>query len=157
MATEIERKFLVEGDSWREHAMGTDIRQGYLCAEPERSVRIRRAGDQAWLTIKGATEGISRLEHEYPIPAEDADELLEICLPGKISKTRYRVNVGSHLWEIDEFYGDNAGLLVAEIELTSPDESFEKPGWLGKEVSDDARYYNASLIRHPYCRWKADA
>lgn len=157
MATEIERKFLVTSDSWRKSARGTRFQQGYLSTDPQRSVRVRIAGEQAWLTIKGQTEGISRAEFEYPVPPGDATELMDLCLPAVISKTRYRVTVGQHVWEVDEFHGDNDGLVVAEIELGSVDESFERPDWLGEEVSHDPRYFNASLTSHPFCRWgKAD-
>jgi CYTH domain-containing protein len=156
MAIEIERKFLVRGDDWRSGAVGTDYRQGYLAIEPQCSVRVRLAGDGAWLTIKGASAGLVRPEFEYPVPRDDAEALLDLCLPGVISKTRYVLTHGRHRWEIDEFHGDNAGLFLAEIELESEDEAFDKPDWLGEEVSHDARYYNAALSSRPYCQWKND-
>ena len=156
MATEIERKFLVTGDNWRNQAHGVLIKQGYLCADVQRAVRVRRTGTHAWLTIKGGGEGISRLEYEYPVPLQDADDLLALCLPGVISKTRYTLDVAGHRWEIDEFHEANAGLVLAEIELDRIDEPFERPEWVGAEVSDDARYYNASLISNPYSAWRSD-
>ena len=156
MAIEIERKFLVRGDSWRAGAVGTDYQQGYLSIAPQCSVRVRVADVQAWLTIKGASEGLTRQEFEYPLPRDDAQALLGLCLPGIISKTRYLLTHGKHRWEIDEFHGDNAGLLLAEIELEHEDEAFQKPEWLGEEVSDDPRYYNAALSARPYCQWKDD-
>jgi adenylate cyclase len=154
MATEIERKFLVVDDSWNFGVIGTRYQQGYLSVGPGPSVRVRLAGDQAWLTIKGHTQGFTRLEFEYPIPVEDARELLPLCLSGMISKTRYRVDVSGHSWEIDVFDGDNAGLVIAEIELQDEQEAFAKPAWLGREVTGEARYYNASLSQNPYCNWK---
>jgi CYTH domain-containing protein len=154
MGIEIERKFLVHGDSWREGATGTRYQQGYLAVNPNCSVRVRLGGERAWLTIKGGREGLSREEFEYPLPLADAEALLALCLPGVISKTRYVVTQGKHRWEIDEFHGDNEGLLLAEIELEHEDETFDRPGWLGEEVSNDVRYYNAALSATPYCRWK---
>jgi adenylate cyclase len=154
MGTEIERKFLVEGDRWRPGPGGLRIRQGYLSADPERSVRIRLAGDEAWLTVKGASTGYQRVEFEYPIPTQDALQLLdELCLRPVIDKTRHEVRYGAHRWEIDEFHGANEGLVIAEIELTTEDEHFERPPWLGAEVSDDPRYYNVNLARQPFNRW----
>jgi adenylate cyclase len=154
VAIEIERKFLVGDDSWRAGAVGTDYRQGYLAILPHCSVRVRVADDRAWLTVKSGASGLSRLEYEYPVPRRDAEGLLELSEPVVISKTRYLLNCGGHRWEIDEFHGDNEGLVVAEIELTREDEVFEKPGWLGREVTDDVRYYNASLSHRPYRLWK---
>lgn len=154
MAVEIERKFLVVNDSWRKNATSTHFQQGYLSTDPGRSVRVRIAGEQAWLTIKGKTEGVSRAEFEYPIPVGDANELLALCLPTIISKTRHRVLVGNHYWEVDEFHDDNDGLVVAEIELNTAEEDFERPDWLGEEVSRDDRYYNASLSCKPFCQWQ---
>lgn len=157
MAIEIERKFLVRDDSWRNGAVGTEYRQGYLAALPHCSVRVRVADGQAWLTIKSGDSGPRRQEYEYPVPMDDADGLLALCQPAMISKTRYLVPCGAHRWEIDEFHGENSGLVVAEIELADEDESFEKPRWLGKEVSDDVRYYNAALSSRPYRLWKHEA
>jgi adenylate cyclase len=150
MSMEIERKFLVRGDAWRTGADGTRTRQGYLSLARERTVRIRATEKQAWLTIKGVTRGISRVEFEYAIPAADAQHLLdELCLQPLIEKTRYAVRYGGHLWDIDEFHGANQGLIVAEIELGSETEVFERPPWLGDEVSGDPRYFNSSLVRNP--------
>lgn len=155
MATEIERKFLVSDESWREVAdKGTVIVQGYLCAERDRTVRVRLTGGNARLTIKGAGEGIARSEYEYDIPGRDAREMLDrLCVGTSIAKTRYRVAHFGHIWEVDVFEGANAGLVLAEIELGSTDESFELPDWAGAEVSEDERYYNAYLSRHPFTQW----
>lgn len=157
MPIEIERKFLLNNDNWRKGASGTDYRQGYLSVDPQRSVRIRLNGEQAWLSIKGAAEGIARPEFEYPIPFADAEAIIDLCLPSVIEKTRYVIKLGRHSWEIDEFHGANEGLLLAEIELEHADEAFEKPDWLGEEVTHDPRYYNAALSANPYGRWKTDA
>ncbi len=152
---EIERKFLVVGEGWKVAEAGTDLRQGYLCSDVERNVRVRLAGGKARLTIKGRAEGITRAEYEYDIPLDDARELLDtLCQRPLIEKTRYRIPLGEHTWEVDEFHGDNAGLVVAEVELGSADESFERPAWLGTEVSDDPRYLNANLARTPYSAWR---
>lgn len=158
MAREIERKFLTTGTTWKAGATGVRIRQGYLSTTPERTVRVRTEGAHAVLTIKGLTVGVSRREYEYTIPRPDADEMLdELCERPLIDKTRYRVPGGDgHTWEVDEFHGDNAGLTLAEIELASPDTPFARPDWLGREVSDDPRYFNANLIAHPYRHWPAD-
>lgn len=159
MAREIERKFLVDPERWRPGpAGGVRMRQGYLSLDPARIVRVRRAGDRGALTIKGKTVGIARSEYEYPIPAEDADALLdELCHRPLIDKIRYREWWRGHLWEVDVFDGENFGLVVAEVELKSADESVDLPPWAGREVSADPRYTNASLSRHPYSRWGADA
>jgi CYTH domain-containing protein len=156
MPLEIERKFLLKNDTWREGATGTDYKQGYLSVDPQRSVRVRLSGQQGWLTVKGASEGIARLEFDYPIPRADAEALLDLCLPTVIEKTRYIIKLGKHRWEIDEFHGANEGLLMAEIELNHADEAFEQPEWLGEEVTHDPRYYNATLSNNPYCRWKTE-
>lgn len=154
MATEIERKFLLANEQWRVGATGRRYRQGYLSTEKSRVVRVRTIDRDAFLTIKGATQGVSRLEFEYPIPFEDAEVMLEqLCERPIIDKTRYRIPHGAHVWEVDEFHGVNAGLVVAEIELASEDETFERPEWLGEEVSADPRYFNANLIAHPYRDW----
>lgn len=157
MAIEIERKFLLKNQQWRMVAgSGCLIRQGYLSDQPERTVRVRVAGDQAWLTIKGKTQGVARLELEYPIPVIEAMQLLDqLCLTPLIEKYRYRIAQGELVWEIDEFLGENAGLVVAEIELTAADQQFERPDWLGDEVSDDSRYFNSALIRQPFSSWLA--
>lgn len=152
MAIEIERKFLVQGEAWRS-ATPERLSQGYLSRDPARTVRVRVAGDTAWLTIKGKSEGIARAEFEYPIPLADAQALLALCEGPLIDKFRHRTEHAGHVWEVDEFLGDNAGLVLAEIELGSADERFETPPWLGTEVSDDPRYFNSALSRHPYTRW----
>ena len=153
MAAEIERKFLVLDDSWRSADSGTKMAQGYLSLDPDRTVRVRVAGENAWLTIKGRTKGITRAEFEYPIPLEDAEAMLAICLPSVIDKTRHRVLHAGHLWEIDVFHGENAGLTVAEVELTTENEALELPHWAGEEVSGDARYFNSYLAAHPFQSW----
>ncbi len=155
MGTEIERKFLVATRDWRDAAVSrTRIRQGFLSTEPERTVRVRLTNDTAELTIKGITVDAQRAEYEYSIPPADAAEMLDgICKPGLIEKTRYRVPHAGHIWEVDVFQGANAGLIVAEIELASADEAFELPDWIGEEVTGDPRYYNASLVHHPYPDW----
>lgn len=155
MATEIERKFLLASDDWRrEVTEHTDLVQGYLSRGKNSAIRVRIKGEQAHLNIKHTVDGIHRLEYEYPIPIGDAREMLErVALRPLIDKTRHHVRRGRHLWEIDEFHGDNAGLVVAEVELSAADEDFERPDWLGKEVSDDARYYNSNLSEHPYSKW----
>ncbi|MCF6217178.1 MAG: CYTH domain-containing protein [Gammaproteobacteria bacterium] len=155
MAQEIERKFLIVNDRWRDNAgPGLSIRQGYLGDAKHASVRVRIEGEQANINIKGVTLGISRTEYEYPIPRDEALEMLNnLCQKPLIEKHRYQVKVGDHLWEVDLFEGDNAGLRVAEVELESEDQPFEKPPWVGDEVSDDARYYNVCLVNHPYKDW----
>ena len=154
MALEIERKFKVANDSWRDSVTrSTSLRQGYLSTKPEATVRVRLENGVGTLTIKSKTRGISRSEFEYDIPNSEATQLLQLCEGPLIEKIRHLVIIGEHTWEIDEFSGDNQGLIIAEIELSSEDESFEKPAWLSKEVSDDARYYNSSLVNHPYSQW----
>lgn len=156
MATEIERKFLLKDEGWRKDAdQGTRFRQGYLIGAERASVRVRIEGERANLNIKSATLGIHRQEYEYPIPLAEAEELLDtLCEQPQIAKTRYHVQYCSHLWEVDVFEGDNAGLVVAEVELTSEDEPFDMPPWAGEEVSHDTRYYNVCLVKHPYCEWR---
>ncbi|PIE90899.1 MAG: adenylate cyclase [Acidobacteria bacterium] len=153
MGKEIERKFLVKSDTWRELARGVHYCQGYLSSVKERTVRVRTIEDKGFLTIKGISTGISRLEYEYPIPVEDARALLNICEKPLIEKSRYKIEHGGLVWEVDEFYGDNAGLILAEVELESEDQAYEKPDWIGEEVSSDPRYYNANLIKEPYTSW----
>jgi adenylate cyclase len=156
MATEIERKFLVNGRAWRQGA-GVAYCQGYLNRDPERTVRVRIAGDRAFLTIKGSAKGakgISRPEFEYEIPVSDAEQLLPLCDGHLIQKVRYIVTHGGNTWEVDEFHGDNEGLVIAEIELASEDQPFERPGWVGQEVSDDPRYFNANLVADPFVNWQ---
>lgn len=157
MATEIERKFLVSDDSWRNDADdGTLYRQGYLSSGGSCAIRVRVAGTRAYLSIKSASSGISRAEFDYTIPLADAESILnDLCIRPPIEKTRYLVRYGEHVWEIDVFAGANAGLVLAEVELKHEDERFEHPVWVGKEVSEDERYYNAYLAEHPYRHWKA--
>ncbi|WP_317204888.1 CYTH domain-containing protein [Janthinobacterium sp.] len=154
MGVEIERKFLPRGDAWRALGEPVLLRQGYLSSQRERVVRVRIEGGQATLTIKGASVGARRGEWEYPIPLADAEELLDgLCEQPLVEKYRRRIDYAGMVWEVDEFLGVNAGLVVAEIELESEEQAFEKPDWVGEEVSDDARYFNANLIKHPYSRW----
>lgn len=155
MALEIERKFLIRNEDWRLAATNPQrLRQGYLNNEKLCSVRVRTSEDRAWLNIKGATVGAQRQEFEYEIPLKEANELLDtLCKKPLIEKVRHHLHVGAHTWEIDVFEGDNAGLVVAEIELDHPDEPFAKPAWVGEEVTMDVRYYNTSLCRHPFKDW----
>ena len=155
MAQEIERKFLVKGNFKPEVFKSTRIMQGYLSSVPERTVRVRINGEQGFLTFKGKGNhsGIRRYEWEKEIPLNEAEELLQLCEPGIINKTRYLVKAGEHTFEVDEFHGENEGLVIAEVELKSENENFIKPAWLDKEVTGDDRYYNAMLTKHPYTRW----
>jgi CYTH domain-containing protein len=155
MALEIERKFLIEKDLWYavKKPAGTDIIQAYLVNEPGKIIRIRVTESDAFITIKGPTEKATRYEFEYPISREDTLKMMELFTVNKIEKIRYKIEYHDHLWEIDEFYGANDGLVIAEIELTSPDEPFDKPSWLGEEVTEDHRYYNSYLSEHPYTEW----
>lgn len=155
MALEIERKFLVKSDAWKASAdAGTHFSQGYLCDSGPGSVRVRVEGDRANINIKSATIAMQRHEFEYEIPLQDAEEMLaRICIKPIIEKTRYLIESGMHTWEVDVFHGDNAGLVVAEIELTHADQAFIRPGWLGEEVTDDRRYYNVCLVKHPFKDW----
>lgn len=156
MAQEIERKFLVTSPAFKTGASKkTRVTQGYLSSVPERTVRVRIKGTAGFITIKGIGNGsgASRYEWEKEIPVTEVEELLKICEPGVIDKTRYEVKAGKHTYEIDEFYGENEGLTVAEVELESEQEQFDKPGWLGQEVTGDARYYNSMLMKHPYKKW----
>ena len=161
MAIEIERKFLLQNDSWRSRvARAERMAQGYLNdaaalreGRQNSSVRVRISGDTAWLNLKSRELGASRQEFEYAIPLADADALLALCVGGRIEKLRHYVEHGDHLWEIDEFLGDNAGLVVAEIELASEDETFQRPEWLGLEVTDHVRYFNVSLAERSYLKW----
>ncbi|RYZ68751.1 MAG: CYTH domain-containing protein [Proteobacteria bacterium] len=156
MAMEIERKFLVVGDGWRVGAKGVSYRQGYIRTENKTTVRVRIAGERGFLTLKGKSNasGLSREEFEYEIPKADAKAMLaSMCGPEQVEKTRYRVKVGGHTWEVDEFHGENEGLIVAEIELQAEEETFEKPDWAGKEVSDDRRYGNSNLGKTPFKTW----
>lgn len=147
---------MVNGDFKSDAFKATRITQGYLSSVPERTVRVRVKGDKGFITIKGIgnASGASRFEWEKEIPVEDVKALLEICEPGVIDKTRYLVKVGTHTFEVDEFYGDNEGLTVAEVELLDENEAFDKPSWLGEEVTGDAKYYNSMLMKNPYKNWK---
>jgi adenylate cyclase len=157
MGTEIERKFLVNSNRWRDEvADSRSFRQGYLSRGTGSAIRVRVQEGRAELNIKSTRDGIHRLEFEYQIPLEDAEELLaQVALRSLIEKTRHLVRRGDHVWEIDEFFGANAGLIVAEIELNSADEAFDRPEWLGREVSADPRYYNSSLSERPFCTWSS--
>jgi CYTH domain-containing protein len=153
---EIERKFLVKNDDYKRQAYSSSrICQGYICSGHGRTVRVRIRGDRGYLTIKGPSnvDGISRYEFEKEITLEEAEELMKLCEPGLIDKTRYLVKSGNHTFEVDEFYGDNEGLVMAEVELQSEDEPFEKPDFIGKEVTGDRRYYNGHLRTYPYKLW----
>ena len=152
MATEIERKFLVEGDFLSEATSKTRIVQGYICSEKGRTVRVRIRGDKGYLTVKGAasSSGLSRYEFEREVPLEDAEQMLRLCEQESINKERYLVPYKGHTWEVDVFHGHNEGLILAEIELSREDEPFERPSWLGKEVTGDRRYYNSVLMRTPF-------
>lgn len=155
MAQEIERKFLTTSEAWRDQVSSSQrMTQGYLQRGQDTAIRVRIAGERAWLNIKKNIDGVHRLEYEYAIPLRDAESIMEqVALPPVIDKTRHLVPIGRHTWEIDEFHGDNAGLVVAEIELDHADEAFERPAWLGEEVSTDRRYFNASLSERPYSSW----
>lgn len=156
---EIERKFLVRNDDYKRQAYDSSrVCQGYICSGRGRTVRVRIRDQRGFLTIKGPSniDGISRYEFEKEITFEEATELMKLCEPGRIDKTRYLVKSGNHTFEVDEFYGDNEGLVIAEVELQSEDESFEKPDFIGKEVTGDRRYYNAHLTKTPYCVWRED-
>ncbi|WP_456386377.1 CYTH domain-containing protein [Desulfolithobacter sp.] len=156
MGLEIERKFLVRGDTWRNESDGIPYRQGYLCLDRERTVRVRTIDEQqGFVTIKGASAGVTRMEFEYSIPVQDALTMLDnLCEKPLIEKKRYTIMDNGHTWEVDEFFGENQGLIIAEIELTSEDQEFSKPDWVGEEVTGDPRYFNSSLIRAPYATWK---
>ncbi len=155
MGIEIERKFLVKNTGWQDESdAGQELVQGYMVGGVKSSVRVRIEGDRAFLNIKSATLGVTRMEYEYPIPVSDAREMLvNLCDKPLIEKNRYLVHKNGLVWEIDVFKGDNAGLVVAEVELQSQDQTFEKPEWLGEEVSHDPRYYNVNLTKHPFKDW----
>lgn len=155
MAKEIERKFLVKSLEWKEQTEGILYRQGYLSSLKERTVRIRTINEKAFITIKGITVGVSRLEFEYEIPFADAKQILnELVEKPIIEKYRYKLKQGDLMWEIDEFLGENEGLIVAEVELKDAQQTFVKPAWLGEEVSSDPRYYNSNLVLNPYKSWR---
>jgi adenylate cyclase len=154
MGQEIERKFLVKGTDWKAQAAGTLYRQGYLSSVKERTVRVRIAGEKGSLTIKGVSKGVTRTEFEYGIPVDEAAAMLDgLCERPLIEKTRYVAESGGYTWEIDEFHGDNDGLIVAEVELQSPDEKPPLPEWVGEEVSSDPRYFNSNLVKKPFKIW----
>jgi CYTH domain-containing protein len=155
MGEEIERKFLVRDGSWRDLAhKSTRLRQGYLCTDPDRTVRVRTAGNRGFLTIKGKMVNLARAEYEYPLPADDANEILDrLSLRPLIEKTRYLIDHAGLTWEVDEFAGENQGLIVAEVELVDAEQSITLPDWVAEEVSGDKRYLNANLIAHPYSQW----
>ena len=163
MGIEIERKFLVTGAGWRDHVVrSVRMAQAYINdmaalreARQNASVRVRIAGDAAFLNLKSREAGHTRQEFDYPIPVADAEALLALCVGGRIDKLRHYVHHAGHTWEVDEFAGDNAGLVVAELELASADEEFERPAWLGREVTDETRWYNLALAERPYSRWNA--
>ena len=164
MGIEIERKFLVAGEGWRDAAVkSVRMAQGYINdmaalreGRQNASVRVRIAGDAAFLNLKSRELGSTRQEFDYPIPVADAEALLALCVGGRIDKVRHYVQHAGHTWEVDEFAGDNAGLVVAELELGSADEAFERPSWLGREVTEELRYYNLALAERPYSRWRAE-
>lgn len=155
MGTEIERKFLIGDDSWQAAAdAGKVIRQGYLTTDPDRTVRVRRKGERGFLTIKGRSTGASRAEFEWEIPVDEADAMLDtLAMRPLIEKTRYTIQHAGHEWELDVFVGDNAGLVLAEVELESEDEAVTIPSWAATEVTDDTRYYNAALVKAPFTTW----
>ena len=156
MAQEIERKFLVKDSSFKELAFSSSrIAQGYICSSRGRTVRVRIRDEKGYLTIKGPAgeNGLSRYEWEKEIPLDEAQELMKLCAPGMIDKTRYLVQSGNHVFEVDEFYGENEGLVVAEVELSSENESFKKPDFIGEEVTGIAKYYNSFLMKFPYTKW----
>ncbi len=156
MNQEIEHKYLVRKDLWYavHKPLGVNIRQGYLHTDPGKNIRIRTTGTDAFLTIKGPSANATRAEYEYPIPPGEADELLQLCTAPVIEKVRYRMEVAGKTWEVDEFFGENEGLILAEIELTFTEEKYDIPAWVGEEVTNDPRYYNAYLAEHPYSGWK---
>ncbi len=155
MAIEIEKKFLLKNEGWKALGSGVAYRQGYISVSKEHTVRVRIAGEKGFLTIKGGQVGAGRLEFEYAVPPAEAEIMLEqLCIKPLIEKNRYQITYRGSLWEVDEFFGDNQGLVVAEIELRSEDQPFDKPDWIGLEVTGDPRYYNASLISYPYSAWR---
>jgi len=154
MAIEIERKFLVIGDSWRSLAEGQVYRQGYIPTQDKTTVRIRVVGSQGYLTIKGQSTGMTRAEYEYPIPVTDAETILQtLCQPPLIEKIRYCIPIENVIWEVDEFTGENQGLVLAEVELEEEQQTVNLPDWIGVEVTQDARYYNVNLAQYPYKQW----
>jgi CYTH domain-containing protein len=157
MGIEIERKFLLKNDDWRKLGKGELYRQGYLSTDIERTVRIRTIGKKGYLTIKGITQNTQREEFEYDIPFEDANWMLDVlCKRPLIEKTRYKISVKDLIWEVDEFFGENKGLIIAEVELRDANQSLAIPEWIGREVTEDPAYYNASLVEYPYSKWKTN-
>ncbi len=155
MAIEIERKYLVEGNQWREGAVGSEFRQGYLSTVKERTVRVRVVGDRGYLTVKGITIDATRTEFEYEIPVAEASKMLDdLCEQPIIEKYRYLIGWEGLTWEIDEFLGANEGLIVAEVELEDAEQAISLPPWAGEDVTDDPRYFNSNLIAHPYSTWE---
>jgi len=155
MAKEVEKKFLIKSFEWKREATGVPYRQGYLSTVKERVVRVRTVGDKGFLTIKGVTVGVSRSEFEYEIPAVDANAMLDnLCERPLIEKNRYKISHAGMLWEIDEFFGENDGLIVAEVELQDEHQQLSLPPWVGNEISGDPRYFNSNLIKNPYSKWK---
>lgn len=150
---EIERKFLIHKDLWKPGENGVEIRQGYLCVHPERVVRVRIAGEKAYITIKGKASGLARPEFEYEIPKNEAEVLIKMCLDFPIEKIRFKEKIDSLTWEIDVFKGANSGLIMAEVELTSEDQKVFLPDWIAEEVSNDFRYFNSWLSEHPFTKW----
>jgi len=155
MGIEIERKFLVKGQAWRSLGTGTLLQQGYLSRQGQATVRVRIAGECAFLTVKSKVQNLTRQEFEYPIPLVDAQAMLPLCYPSIIEKTRYKILLKEMLWEVDEFAGTNQGLVLAEVELTSADQVITLPDWIDKEVSADPRYFNSYLAAHPYSTWSS--
>ena len=154
MGKEIERKFLVKDDTFKTLAQGTSYRQGYLNSQKERVVRVRTIADKGFLTVKGITTGATRVEYEYEIPVKDAEAMLdELCQKPLIEKNRYKIKQGNFIWEVDEFFGENQGLICAEVELESEAQSYDKPEWIGEEVTGDPKYFNSNLIQNPYKNW----
>ncbi len=158
MGQEIERKYLVNHSKWKQLSKpeGEKYRQGYLLTDPNKTIRVRQAGSKGFLTIKGPSVGASRLEYEYEIPFKEAEELLGHFSTSELSKIRYKLPIGDKVWEVDEFLGDNAGLIVAEIELESGDEEFDVPDWISEEVTTKQEYYNSNLTTDPYKNWKLE-
>lgn len=154
MNLEIERKFLLKDRSWKAGNTGIHYKQAYLNEPGGNTVRVRIEGEEAKLTIKSKSVGFSRQEFEYDIPMSDAEALFLLCRTPIVEKFRYKISFGGNVWEVDEFMGENEGLVVAEIELSSESQAFEKPAWIGEEVTGDKRYYNSHLARHPYCQWR---
>jgi CYTH domain-containing protein len=156
MGKEIERRYLLQSDAWRGQTEGVWLKQGYLSVEAARTVRVRIQGERAWLTLKSAISAVSRHEFEYPIPLADAETILATMCPMVVEKQRHRIEHGGLIWEVDVFAGDNAGLVLAEVELAHEDQAFEAPPWLGAEVTHDPRYTNAYLSQHPWPTWGQD-